>query len=90
MDIPRSRYDQNHMDCIISHSWRLAGYHPDISEIDGLLKSIDDTVLEYMNSIEEDEYEIPPGFEDMAQDDDVRFYYGVYFPTSEGRVYGFI
>jgi hypothetical protein len=78
------------VDSIYLEPRRQEEYRPDIYEIDGLLQTIEDTVLEYMNSTDDDEYEIPPGLEEMVQDDDVRFYYGIYFPTSEGRVYSYI
>ncbi len=90
MTLVRSRLDIHPMDGIISHKWRLNEYREEIEEIDELLRVINLTVDNYMSCSDEDEYEIPPGFEAVIDDENARYYYGVYFPTNEGDVFSYI
>lgn len=56
-------------------------------EIDALMDEITATLTSYRTCIEEDEYEIPPGFEEYGESNEViRCYYGVYCVTDEGEI----
>ena len=62
-------------------------YREENDELDMLMKEITVTLEGYQTCTEEDEYEIPPGFEVYSVSNDVvRCYYGVYCVNDEGEI----
>lgn len=62
-------------------------YEEGRGEIDTLMAEICNTLEAYRTSTEEDEYEIPPGFEDYGESKElIRCYYGVYSVNDDGEI----
>lgn len=62
-------------------------YGEGTGEIDTLMEEITATLAAYQTCTDEDEYEIPPGFEECGGSKElIRCYYGVYCVNDDGEI----